>query len=208
MPVRVVSRLVVEWGEDGHTWCPETKELGGVHYCTLQKWDRKFIRFAKDAALDLQKCPDYNIGIVDELCRLRNHACDKALAEMAAESGGGEKKRKSGYQRKANVGDLTFLPSHVEIIMPTITLDDGSSVGGFPVSVLSEGIRSATLFIDMRADVLEYIRHATAHRTTPGRCWKKKIRSNPSIEPDLDLAVESQGLSLTRSRSPAVTGDN
>jgi hypothetical protein len=86
MPVRVVSRLVVEWREDGHSWCPETKELGGVHYCKLQKWDCKFISFAKDAALDLQKCPDYNIGIVDELCRLRNHACDKALAEMAAEA--------------------------------------------------------------------------------------------------------------------------
>ena len=208
MPVRVVSRLVVEWGEDGNSWCPETKEIGGVHYCKLQKWDRKFIRFAKDAALDLHKCPDYNIGIVDDLCRLRNHACDKALAEMSVEGGGVEKKRKSGYQRKANVGDLTFLPAQVEIMMPSIILDDGSSVGGFPVSVLAEGISSATLFIDTQADVLEYIRHATANRTTPGRCWKKKSRSNPSSEPVLDLADDSQGLSPTRSRSPAVTGDN
>lgn len=201
MPVRVVSRLVVEW-DDGNFWCPEVKELGGVHYCKLLKWDRKFIRFAKDAALDLGKCNDYNIGIFDDLCRLRNHACDSALAAMSADAddkAGG--KRKSKYQRKANVGDLTFLPSHVEITMPTIILADGSSVGGFPVSVLSDGLRSATLFIDMRADVLDYIRHATSHRTTPGRCWKKKSSSAKDGDPEVDLSGDSQGLSRTRSRS-------
>lgn len=203
MPVRIVSRLVVEFGDDGHTWCPEVKELGGVHYCKLQKWDRKFIRFAKDAALDLGNCTDYNIGIVDDLCRLRNHACDSALAALSVEGGEGvAKKRKPKYQRKANVGDLTFLPLQVEITMPTLALADGSSIGGFPVKVLSEGLRSSTLFIDLQAEVLEYIRDVTSHGTKQGRCWRKKSRSNQGTELELELSADSQGLPRTRSRSP------
>lgn len=197
MSVRIVNRLVVEWDDD-RSWIPEVRDVAGMSFCRLQKWDRKFIMFAKGAALDLGRCRDSNIGVMDELRRLRNTACDQVLADMNDHQSKTKKKR----QRKANSGDLLILPTYIEIMLPTMTLSDGSDVGGFAVNALTEGVRSASVFIEMRADVLEYIRNVTFHTTVPGRSWNKKAKTEGSDDPN----EESQGISQSRSRSPSVKG--
>jgi hypothetical protein len=175
MSVKISQRLVVEYDQNGH-WVPEVRDVGGIAFCRLQKWDRHFIRFAKASALNLAKASESNIGIVDVLRRLRNASCDKALSELDGggnhDGSGGRKKRK--YQRKANSQDILVLPAHLEITLPDVIVADGV-VAGFTVKVLAEGVRSTTLYIEITPEVLEYIRTVTLHSSISGRSWRKKV---------------------------------
>ena len=205
MPVQISTRPVVEY-DDGVQWVPEVQNVGGINFCKIQKWDRKFIRFAKASALNLAKAAESNIGIVDELCNLRNLACDQALIDLdqvSDGSAGGPLPRRRVRHRKASNNDILVLPSYVDISLPDIILPNGV-MAGFTAKVLAEGVRSTTLFIEMSIEVLEYIRSAALHSPSSGRCWRKKNpnnRRNSSInDGSQDLP---QGVNLrSRSRSP------
>jgi hypothetical protein len=197
MSCTVRVQYVVEAPHLQSYWAPSTKVIDDVVYAKLNKWDRGFVRFTKSKALDFSRLQEHsaNVAVLDELCRLRNIACDAAFHSLGTESVDDAPKKTKKYVRKARASDGCFLPSFVEVLLPDIVGRDGNTTSGFQVKVLVEGIRTSNLFIEMTSEVMSYIHTAVINSDTKGRHWRKR---------------EEQGSlpkARSRSRSPTQMSD-
>jgi hypothetical protein len=167
-------------------WIPDTKVVDGVAYCRVNKWDRGFVRFA--TAKTLKEHQNANVQFVDELIRLRNNACDAlfrsnqqpAQTEQHEADGQVSKKRRQAYVRKARSSDGCFLPASMTMVLPDVARHDGEVLRGFECKVLFEGIRTSNLYIEMNADVMNYIYCGVSCCGTKGRAKKKGRPHQPS----------------------------
>ena len=89
MSVTVVKQMVVQWGIK-ETWVPHQKDVDGVTYICLEKWNRQLVKFMYGRALDLRKdrdTKDLNVEMWTELVGLRQKTCDDMVALGARRSG-------------------------------------------------------------------------------------------------------------------------
>jgi hypothetical protein len=177
MSIEVKSVFAVDAPHLTSPWLPKTKTVDGVTYCRLHKWDRGLIRFAKGEALDFRNSSgqSFNIALLDDLCRLRNVACDsefKRIGDQGAAEDGAKKPKK--YTRKARKTDEQILPSSVVVTLPTVALPDGAVVDGFDVRALVEGIRTSEIYLEMTTETLTNIWEVVQKSQTRGRHWRKQ----------------------------------
>lgn len=157
-------------------WTPKTKTVDGVVFCRLSKWDRGLIRFAKGEALDFRRKADQtsNLAIMDDLCKLRNTACDVEFKNIGAEGSPGDGARKpKKYVRKARRADAHILPSSVVVTLPTMVLLSGDVIEGFDIRVLAEGVRTSEVYVEMTSEVMTYIWEVVQKSSTRGRHRQK-----------------------------------
>ena len=182
----VRSVLVVDADHLQSPWIPETKSVDGVAYCRVNKWERGFVRFA--TAKSLKEDQNANVQFIDELIRLRNNTCDalfRSFQQPAQEDqhesdGQVSKKRRQAYVRKARSSDGCFLPESATMVLPDVTQCDGEVIRGFERKVFFEGVRTSNLYIEMNADVMNYIYRGVSCCATKGRAKKKHLPHSPS----------------------------
>lgn len=186
----VRQRYAVEAAHLSHPWFPETKTVDDQEFVRLNEWDRGLVRFATEKSLDFRK-ETKNIGLIDELCSRRNAACDQKYREICLpEDEENPEERRSNrkgrrYIRKAKASDLAFLPNKVSIRLPDATSEDGPSLEGFECYLLSEGIRTSNVYIELTSRNLDYIRSYVSLTGSQGRRWKKRGR-DVSMDKGLD----------------------
>ena len=208
MSIEVKSVFAVDAPHLTSPWLPKTKTVDGVTYCRLQKWDRGLIRFAKGEALDFRNSngQSFNIAIMDDLCRLRNIACDiefKRIGDQGSAEDGAKKPKK--YTRKARRTDKQILPSSVAVTLPTVVLPDGAVIEGFDVRVLVEGIRTSEIYLEMTTEPLTYIREVVQKSQSRGRHWRKQESATRSTRSKAGNRKQSH--SRSRSRLSDADGD-
>jgi hypothetical protein len=201
MSIEVQTVLAVSAPHLTSPWVPRTKVVDGLVYCRLHKWDRGLIKFAKNVALDFRKnsCREFNISLMDDLCKLRNIACDKALRDLRLQSddGGADNiKKQKKYIRKARQSDQEILPNSVDITLPTIVLQDGGVIEGFSVRVLSDGIRTSELYMEMNSEVMNYIWEVVQKSHTTGRHWRKPAKTSRTVSRSRSPSTLAQESSL------------
>ena len=66
-----------------HVWIPDCKTIGGYVFARLCKWDRGWVRFLNEQALNFADRNTFaNSSFLDSLRRLRNNVYDAALKDM------------------------------------------------------------------------------------------------------------------------------
>ena len=147
-------------------WLPECKVQNGITFVKLSKWDRGFVRFLTSRALDLGDTGTYaSFEFFDDLCTRRDIAFDAALDSLARqaekdalEAGQALRPQKRGRQNiRARSSDSHVLPTYVTIDHSHIDLPEADWLP-VRINVLLDGLRTRTLFAELRADVLDCIR--------------------------------------------------
>lgn len=179
-------------------WVLDTETIDNRTFVKIFKWNRDFIRFVHSRALNFgDKATFCKLTFFDTILRLRNSACDSALhdvmeqarqdaEEINGESGNRKKSRK--VTRRAQESDAAILPAAVQITLPALDISHPTQV-----YVMTSGVRSRMLGIEVSAEILDYIRHG---------CLKSQPRSNVSRvvsnevidgSPDVSDRAESAG---------------
>ena len=200
MSIEVRSVFAVDAPHLTSPWLPKTKTVDGVTYCRLQKWDRGLIRFAKGEALDFRNKAgqSFNIALMDDLCRLRNTACDSEFKRIGNQGSADDGVKKPKYTRKARRTDEQILPSSVVVTLPTVVLPDGAVIDGFDVRALVEGIRTSEIYLEMTTETMTYIWEVVQKSQSRGRHWRKQEEGTRSTRSKAGNRKQSQ----SRSRSP------
>jgi hypothetical protein len=173
-------------------WTLDTEVVDGRTYVKLFKWNRDFIRFVHGRALNFGDKSTYcKLTFFDTLLRLRNNACDAALREVLEQSRrdaeeingvqGSRKKTRKVY-RVAQPSDAAVLPAAVQISLPSLDISHPAEV-----YVLSSGVRSRELIIELSSEILDYIRHGCL------KCQPRQGRTDPIATPDVSDRAESAG---------------
>ena len=158
-------------------WCPDTKEVDGMHFFMVDKWDRRLTVFCTGKGLNLKKGQkaDINCRFIDDLQKLRSVAADEAVARAYQVEEDGEGTRAKKKFRKAKISDSDIADKVVEIEGPSLQRAE-TVIPGMVMKVLF-GIKNHPLWLELTSDNLEYIRHgvlASLEVNAVGRKWKDK----------------------------------
>lgn len=171
-----------------HVWVPDCKVVENIAFVKLNKWDRGFVRFIHNHGLNFGKRETFaNSEFFDTLCRRRNDVFDKARQELVEEEERAEEgdnhhsKKRRVFKVKARAADEGILPAFLQIDLPP--LDEGHEFGVGPhrANVILEGLRTQTIYIELTAVILEYIRFGV-RQSELGRCRRKNELSNGAAE--------------------------
>jgi hypothetical protein len=165
-----------------HVWIPECKTIGGYVFVRLCKWDRGWVRFLNDQALNFADRTTFaNSSFLDSLRRLRNNVYDAALQSMRAMEADADnndhseqpRKRRAVKSRKARTSDEAVLPPFLEVEMPALHGEHTFGAGPHRARVILEGLRTQTLWIELTGFNLDYIKYGVLHSQL-GRCRRKR----------------------------------
>ena len=174
-----VERKCVVTTDDGTQWVPEQKEVGDVTFCAVSKWQRALVRLVQQKALDLrpgQEGGNINVAFWDDLMKARqeaaNEALDKALKSEDAPQPPAKRRKK---HIKASVHELALLPAVLELSLPAT-----SGAGEHAMRVLSEGLGTTTVWIELTSDNLTFLKESIkASRLKPKRAKAKSAKRHP-----------------------------
>jgi hypothetical protein len=173
-------------------WLPETKAHEDQVFIRLNKWDRGLIRFATGVTLKF-KGDHVNLRLIDEICSRRNHACDQLYREIRLQEQEGSnspnRKGRKVYIRKSKASDCTFLDKTVQVRLPDAEGEDGQIVQGHDCTLLTDGIRTSTVYMEMTEANLNYIYQYVSVSACKGRSWRKRARSSsqPAFDDTADV---------------------
>ena len=154
MPLSVEPRLIVLHGEDSsEVWVPTQKVVEGRTFFSFTKWSASFVRVMTGKRLDLRKGKSESSGSIDvpvlaEIMQKRQSAADadvqRALEVQEEVEVATQPKKKMKIRAGAH---------HVHLASPIldITVEDRT------LSVLFEGIRTATIWLELKTDILEWL---------------------------------------------------
>ncbi|CAJ1370872.1 unnamed protein product [Effrenium voratum] len=139
-------------------WLPEVKEVSGLHFVKLHKWDRGFTRYVSGKCLDLRKGHACNIGcdFLDNLQSKVHEASKEAVkrvldAEVEEQDAG---KPKPKRRRIVRADDKHLGPEWITVHLPPL-----GEFHAIDVRILWS-VKGADLWVELNSDVLEYIRQA------------------------------------------------
>ena len=168
MSVTVVKQMVVQWGIK-ETWVPHQKDVDGVTYICLEKWNRQLVKFMYGRALDLRKdrdTKDLNVEMWTELVGLRQTTCDDMVA-LAHDDTEGERQKKRRRVR-CTAENTALLPPAVQIVVPATGAREARSM-----QVLVEGVGAQTIWLELTAGNLAYLQGAFAASSSKPRAKAK-----------------------------------
>lgn len=192
MSVSIELQHVIRAGHMKSPWIPETRVVGDRCYVRLCKWDRGFVRYVTSKGLDFGDRSTFaNAEFFDELCSLRNQTCDNEFKKITqddeqAEGNNNNKRQRKSYIRKARASDNVILPACFEIKFPSIP----GSHGDHTCSVLIDGIRTSTIYVELTTFNLEHIR-AGILQSKPGRSRGRRGKDAAGVEenPEEDIEI-------------------
>ena len=153
----VESRKIILF--DKQEWCPTQKIVNERTYFSFTKWSRQLVRMMTGKPLLLAsgraaESGSLNVPVIGKILEARQSACDQALEEaLKVEDVSGDeapvqpKKKAKKAIRKAAARDLHLLPEVVDV-----------SVGEFKLSVLSEGLSTGTIWMELRPENLSWLK--------------------------------------------------
>jgi hypothetical protein len=174
-------------------WCPTTKEVGGMHFFCVDKWDRKLNLFCTGKGLNLRRGAGSSINckFIDDLQKLRSAAADAAVARAyEADEEQGVASRAKKKARKAKLSDRDICEAILEIELPDVKRGDHIFAGQKAHALF--GIKNHPVWLELTSENLDYVRHgglSALENREMGRRWGAKLIG------DVDQAVlnESEG---------------
>ena len=157
-PLSIRPVFCVTGGGLRKPWYPETKEVEGVPYVKLDKWDRGLCMFVTNKALQLKSTDSLhhlNVPGFQTLLDKRQEACNMQFhrqMKQAAEQAGEEIKK----VRRAREEDKFIAGSAVVASMPAITLGD-RSVPATDIKMLWS-LKQPEVWVELTVQNLEYVR--------------------------------------------------
>ncbi|CAE7740339.1 unnamed protein product, partial [Symbiodinium necroappetens] len=138
--------LDLQWTVKSHgrVWVPQQKQVNGISFVALTKWDRRCVLAMSGQALDLRKDKEggsLNCQAWQELLQLRQSEADKAVQEALKHEETDEKKLKK-VQRARSKHDFLAPP-----IMHVFFKDKH-------ISILYEGIQSSTIWVEANQEAV------------------------------------------------------
>lgn len=172
----VVETKIVVSNDFKSNWVPDTKEVDNMVFMRISKWDRCFVRFCTNKALQFTGGPrqDVNVGFVEQLQRLRTAAADAALAAAFRTSADGSQKTKR--IRKARRDDAHIVQPVLVMTCPPL-LDEDEQMHGTHVMNVLFGIKNSDIWVEAVPSNLEYIRLGVVmslRASQTGRRWRSK----------------------------------
>ena len=146
--------LDLQWTVKSHgrVWVPQQKQVNGISFVALTKWDRRCVLAMSGQALDLRKDKEggsLNCQAWQELLQLRQSEADKAVQEALKHEETDEKKLKK-VQRARSKHDFLAPP-----IMHVFFKDKH-------ISILYEGIQSSTIWVEANQETLRFLQKVFA----------------------------------------------
>ena len=154
----VELQKVIFYGKE--VWCPTQKIVEDRTFFSFTKWTPQLVYLLTGKRLKLastraDQSGSLNVPIMQKIMDARQKACDDAYAEAvkvedsADEGPGSKRKRKSAKEeyRKAFSKDLHLLPEVLEV-----------SVGDFRLALLSEGLNTTTIWMELRPENLTWLK--------------------------------------------------
>lgn len=172
--VSLEKQWVVKTSGSKKTWVPTIKKEGDISFIRLDKFDRSFVYFCLGEAMDLGRGKSGNVQAFDELMSVRKTESIKAVEAVlfAGEQPGRTKKRKVREEDK----ELLSKP-WVEIALPVFE-HDGQTYG--PLSAKAVwGVSDPRLWLEFRADILQYMRGLVREGHSAGRPGRTRARARP-----------------------------
>ena len=187
MPLSVEPRLIVLHGEDSsEVWVPTQKVVEGRTFFSFTKWSASFVRVMTGKRLDLRKGKSESSGSIDvpvlaEIMQKRQSAAD-ADVQRALEV---QEEVEVATQPKKKKMKIRAGAHHVHLASPIldITVEDRT------LSVLFEGIRTATIWLELKTDILEWLQERVSASQPKAR---KEIRVSQRGGQAPDLELDSQ----------------
>ena len=164
-------------------WLPPTKNIGGVLFACMNKWDRGFVRVMHGGDLWSPKTSNRgscNTAFYDWLVDERQEACDVALAvALSTDDQDAEK-------RKCIKTDIDFL-TYVTVQCPAVTRDGVEVAPAIALRIAAEDVHSKNkIWVELNADTLMYM-HTAIKYSGNGR---KRPRKSSGSESAAQEAVE------------------
>ncbi|CAJ1428126.1 unnamed protein product [Effrenium voratum] len=155
-----MARQFVVSCEGAEKWIPNQKDVDGVTYACLQKWDRQLVRFVHNKSLDLRKDKGdaratLHVEFWNELVDLRQRACNELLrSQVEPDDGEGEAPKKK-RRVKATPQNAALIPPCVDVNVPAAEHREERVL-----RLLVEGISTQTLWLEMTVENLNFFRRA------------------------------------------------
>ena len=177
---QVQDRKVIFYGKD--EWCPNQKKVGDRTFFSFTKWcpQLTFMLTGKRLRLDstrAEQSGSLNVPIIHKIIEVRQEACDKAFVEAmkvddASEDEEPQKKRKTAkIVRKASAKDLHLIPEIMEV-----------TVGDFQLALLSEGLMTTTIWMELRPENLSWLKSCVQAEEALPRQKREPKAMNPEGE--------------------------
>ncbi|CAE7466606.1 unnamed protein product [Symbiodinium sp. CCMP2592] len=152
----VETRKIIFFGK--HEWCPTQKIVEERTFFSFTKWSAQLTRMMTGKRLQLgggraAESGSLNVPVIGKILEARQSACDKALEEaLKVEDGLGDedekpKKKAKKTIRRSSAKDLHLLPEIVDV-----------SVAEFQMSLLSEGLSTGTIWMELRPENLSWLK--------------------------------------------------
>ncbi|CAE7430565.1 unnamed protein product [Symbiodinium sp. CCMP2592] len=152
----VETRKIIFYGK--HEWCPTQKIVEERTFFSFTKWSAQLTRMMTGKRLQLgggraAESGSLNVPVIGKILEARQSACDKALEEaLKVEDGLGDedekpKKKAKKTIRRSSAKDLHLLPEIVDV-----------SVAEFQMSLLSEGLSTGTIWMELRPENLSWLK--------------------------------------------------
>ncbi|CAE7432066.1 unnamed protein product [Symbiodinium sp. CCMP2592] len=152
----VETRKIIFFGK--HEWCPTQKIVEERTFFSFTKWSAQLTRMMTGKRLQLgggraAESGSLNVPVIGKILEARQSACDKALEEaLKVEDGSGDedekpKKKAKKTIRRSSAKDLHLLPEIVDV-----------SVAEFQMSLLSEGLSTGTIWMELRPENLSWLK--------------------------------------------------
>ena len=170
-PFQVYETTVVKYGQ--HLWVPDVKDVNGIRFIGLSKWNREFIRFVSGRGLDLRNTQmnTVNSEFFDTMLAARKAASVEVIQNVLNESSEADDADPSPSARKPKSKQKhawAVVCASESLGPPVVDIH----VQGHQMKVLLE-LRSNMVWVELTPENLQFIQ-AGIIQSPAGRSYKRK----------------------------------